>query len=125
MLGRSLAVSTLAVCLAACSTSPRPEPGIFSDDVTFFESGGFTFAARIQDGELLVKVPCCQTYDADEDFRALMLEAIEERLGCTPLAPVFTDGWIGEWQLRTPYACFNGSSLDSLQIADADAPPLG
>ncbi|MEM9667356.1 MAG: hypothetical protein AAF950_00395 [Pseudomonadota bacterium] len=46
-----------------------------------------------------------------------MLTAVEERLGCKPSAPEFTECWIGEWQLRMPYACFNGSSFDGVLVA--------
>lgn len=103
---------------AACTSSPQPLSDGFTHELTLFTYGGFEFAGIIQGDELLVRVPCCQTYDADDAFKALMLEAIEQKLGCTPANPEFTDGWTGPWQLRTPFACFNGGALDVILLTD-------
>lgn len=89
----------------ACSTSVPLAPKPFSNQLTIFSHAGHQFAAKVVKGELLVKVPCCQTYIADDDFKALMLEAVELRMGCVTEAPMFTDGWVGEWQMRARFAC--------------------
>ncbi|MEL7128893.1 MAG: hypothetical protein AAGK23_05045 [Pseudomonadota bacterium] len=118
MIGRAFFLSLLFVLPVACTTAKQPLPNSFSNTVTLFTYSGFEFAALIEGGELLVKVPCCQTYEADDAFKALMLEAIGQRLGCVPADPEFTYGWIGAWQLRTPFACFDGGQRDPIMIAD-------
>ena len=96
----------LCVVLGACAgDGAKPRAGAFSEGLTFFSYGGYQFAGQVRGGYLRVNVPCCQSYLADDAFKALMLEAVERRMGCLPEAPMFTDGWVGRWQMTARFSC--------------------
>lgn len=108
---------TPLLIISACTTpgpGSGPDPKAFSPRLTLFSYQGYQFAGQVQDGQLRVKVPCCQTYLADAAFRKLMLEAVEQRLGCAPARPEFTPGWIGTWQLEAQFACKVETNVDAI-----------
>ena len=87
-------VPIIVALSASCQNKP-PLPVIDS-----YSRGGFLFASeRISDSKIRTRVPCCQTYEADDDFRYNMVEAVQEFYGCSITDPVFTEDWVGAWQL--------------------------
>lgn len=84
-----------------------------------FTYGGYTFAARIEARRLYVRVPCCQTYTADDAFKALMLEAVRAELGCLPDEPEFTPGWLGPWQMMAGLPCRDHAGLKMAEAPSA------
>ena len=109
--GRGLILSSLVVAGACVSSHAIPDKNAFGTEEMVFSRGGYEFAARIDGNVLRVRVPCCQTYEADESFRRNMVRAIEERLGCRPTELVFTEGWHGPWQLEVPIKCDDDALL--------------
>lgn len=97
--------------LSACATNPAPRADALGPDRTVFSYAGFEFAALVEHGVLRVRVPCCQTYTADGEFRDLLLRAVEDRLGCRLARPVFTPGWLGPWQMTAPFECEPGAAM--------------
>lgn len=82
--------------LTACMSA---EPIPITDDVNVFSHRGYRFIGVLDQGVVRVKVPCCQTYVADDAFKALLIEAIERHFDVELVTPEFTKGWMGPWQL--------------------------
>ena len=100
------------IALGACASGHAvPDKAAFSAEQLVFSRGGYQFAARIDGTVLRVRVPCCQTYDADDAIRLNMLQAVEERFGCRPAEYIFTEGWHGLWQLEVPIKCDDDAML--------------
>ena len=95
----------------------KPNAKAFSKAVTVFSYEGYMFAAQVEDGRLRVAVPCCQTYLADHAFQMLMLEAVEQRMGCVPDQPVFAQGWVGVWKMEARFACAPETGVRMRQVA--------
>jgi len=105
MIWLSRNISLITLMTSCAHERPRPNADAFSSHVTFFSHEGYQFAGQVRRGRLFVNVPCCQTYVADDVFKKLMLEGVEVRMGCTLASPVFTDGWVGRWQMTSRFSC--------------------
>lgn len=89
-----LPILAATVLISGCQSRP-PSPAINS-----YASGGYLFLTeRVSENIIRVKVPCCQTYEADDSFRQNMLIGAQSYYDCAVEDPVFADGWVGEWQL--------------------------
>ncbi|MBU2605221.1 MAG: hypothetical protein KKC43_04955 [Alphaproteobacteria bacterium] len=106
-----LILSSLVVIGACVGSHAIPDKNAFGTEEMVFSRGGYEFAARIDGNVLRVRVPCCQTYEADDGFRQNMVRAIEERFGCRSTEYAFTEGWHGPWQLEVPITCDDDALL--------------
>jgi hypothetical protein len=70
-----------------------------ADHTSVFSHRGYTFVGALEEDVLRVKVPCCQTYVADDAFKALMVDAAELHYRGEVSDPEFTEGWVGLWQM--------------------------
>ena len=86
----------LLTTAASCQTAPKP---IRAES---FSHGGYTFSTLLlPDGEIRVRVPCCQTFEADRGFKANMIEGVQQFYDCVIEEPQFSEDWVGSWQLIT------------------------
>lgn len=84
-------LSVLILGLCACAHDRVQVKG--------YEYRGYRFEALVGRHAVCMRVPCCQTYVADENFRKLAADGYWERFGFRSEGLQYTEDWEGKWQL--------------------------